>query len=73
MYALTQNAMTGKRALVSSDGRRFEFPASDGGLLAEMLDDEFPECDMCQSRWETCPDCKGCRDCRTCECGEEDD
>lgn len=72
MYALTSSFDGGTRAILGG-GQRFEFPASHGGLLADMLGDEFPECDACESRWEVCVDCRGCRDCGTCDCEHDAD
>jgi hypothetical protein len=71
MYVLTEGIGTGRMAIVSSaTGDRFEFPRADGGLLAVMLDDEFPACQGCEDRDDVCGDCGMCPECRDDQCAE---
>lgn len=57
MYALAQKFDGKTFAIVGEDGR-FEFPATDGPMLADMLDSEWPECAACGDR--DCPFCETC-------------
>jgi hypothetical protein len=69
MYVLTEGIGTGRMAIVSSTtGDRFEFPRADGGLVAAMLDDEFPACQGCEDRGDVCGDCGMCPECRDSQC-----
>ena len=60
-------------------GDVFEFPKKDGPRIVDMLADEFPECEGCETRVGVCSDCGNCEncswdDCESCnrceECGE---
>lgn len=57
MYAITQKIGGGGFAIVGG-GQRFEFPAEDGPLIADLLDSEWPECERCGDRG--CPYCDRC-------------
>ena len=71
MYAVTQNIFTGKFALVGGDGQRFDFPADDGPILADLFSMEWPACESCEER-EKCDECGQCPDCY-CDCEEDQD
>lgn len=63
MYVITEGIGTGRMAIVSGTGERFEFPRADGGLLAAMLDEEFPACQGCEDREDVCENCMHCPSC----------
>lgn len=63
MYVITEGIGTGRMAIVSASGERFEFPRADGGLIAAMLDEEFPACEGCEDREDVCENCMHCPSC----------
>lgn len=73
MYAITRNILTGSFALVGKD-QRFDFSATDGPLIADMFNSEFPSCMHCDDRENVCESCGTCESCATCpDCEDDDD
>lgn len=73
MIALTQSFDGENWALVAVE-QRFEFAAEWGPMLADMLNDTWPECETCADR--ACAFCQTCMNtgcCCTCEDEQEDD
>lgn len=74
MIALTQSVYDGDRWALVAVGQRFEFVAEWGPLLADMLCDQWPECESCEDR--SCLRCNIClaTGCHcTCEAEDADD
>jgi hypothetical protein len=73
MIALTQSVHGDNWALVAI-GQRFEFTGEWGPLIADMLNDQWPECEVCEDR--ACVFCQTCMhagcNC-TCEPEQEDE
>ena len=53
MYMLTEDPTAGTMS-ITSETDSFTFPKRDGGLIAAMLDGEFPACPDCEDRDRPC-------------------
>ena len=69
MIVLSRSLITNRHSLRLEDGRALEFTTEEGLQIVDMLDHEWPKCEICELR-DRCDDCD---ECCQCECDEDEE